>query len=191
LEPSEVTPVLLSATNGSRAEADRLISVFYEDLRRIAARLLAGDRTAGSLCAAELVHEVYLRLSQRPTCRWESPAHFLRIAGRVMRRVLIDQARRRGRLKRGRGVEPLPLDSALEIGAEEPSILLLSLDRALTHLARVHPEEAELVALHFFAGRTIDECALALGVSARTAARRWSFARAWLTREMTSGRGSA
>ena len=159
----------------------------YDELRQLAARRLAQERPGQTLDATGLVHEAYLRLVDDDQARqWNSRGHFFAAAAEAMRRILIEQARRKGRLKRGGGRR------RLEVAAHEPAVAgldfdVLAVDEALSELAREHPEKAELVKLRYFAGLTLPEAASALGFSAATADRHWRYARAWLARRLKPG----
>ncbi len=185
-ESLDVTSVLLESTAGSPEATDRLLSLVYVELRRMADRLLSRERSDHTLQATELVHEAYLKLADQTRCRWEDRAHFFAVASRAMRRILVDHARRRGSDKRGGGQRKVPLDEALMIGGTEAAESLLSLDDALKHLAIRHPEPARVVEYRFFGGLTLDECACVLGQSPRTVSRHWEFAHAWLYRRLNA-----
>jgi RNA polymerase sigma factor (TIGR02999 family) len=147
------------------------------------------ERPDQTLQATALVHEAYLRLVDSTKVQtWESRCHFFAAAAESMRRILVDSARRRGRLKRGGALNRVDLDGAALI-ADEPSDELLALDEALTQLAEAHPEKAELVQLRYFAGLGHEEAAEAMGISTSTADRHWAYARAWLYRRMAGGEG--
>jgi RNA polymerase sigma factor (TIGR02999 family) len=161
-----------------------LATLVYTELRDLAGALLRQERPDHTLQVTELVHEAYLRLVDQTRCQWQNRAHFLGVASRAMRRILVDHARRRGAGKRGGGLQKLSLDEELVIGTDDSNALLLSLDLALDKLASQYPEVARAVEVRFFGGLTHDECAYVLGVSPRTAFRHWEFARAWLYREI-------
>ncbi|MGH7573647.1 MAG: ECF-type sigma factor [Longimicrobiales bacterium] len=185
-----VTTILLEAEGTSRAALDRLFPLIYDDLRAIAHRQLGGEGEAQTLSTTALVHEAYLRLTDSTRVTARGRAYFFAAAARAMRRIVVDYARRRRRVKRGGGVQIVPLDEALApsvgIGAE-----LLDLERGLTELAKLNPRAVAVVDCRFFAGLTIEDTALALGVAGRTVRRDWAFARAWLfdyLRRETQGR---
>jgi RNA polymerase sigma factor (TIGR02999 family) len=182
----DITEMLLAATSGSSDASNRLYPLIYDDLRRMARRQLSRERPDHTLRPTELVHETYLRLFDQTRCEWKDRSHFLGVACRAMRQILVEHARHRGRQKRGGGLRPVSLDRALEIGSEDFDTTLLALDLALDKLAKAHPEKAQIVEMHFFGGLTHQECADVLGVSARTVARYWEFAQAWLSRELTA-----
>lgn len=184
-ERGDLTDVLLRATAGSSADADRLFPLVYEELRSLAGHLLRHERPDHTLQATDLVHEAYTRLVDASRCEWSGRAHFFAVAGRAMRRVLVDHARRRGAGKRGGGRRKLPLERALEVGAKEDGDLVLALAEALERLEAIQPEKARVVEMRFLAGLSEEECAAVLGVSRRTIARHWEYARAWLYRELS------
>jgi RNA polymerase sigma factor (TIGR02999 family) len=181
---SEVTRILSAIEQGDAHAAGRLLPLVYDELRKLAAQKLAHEKPGQTLQATALVHEAYLRLvdgDQRQ--QWNSRGHFFAAAAEAMRRILVEQARRKHRLKRGGDRQREDLDE-VEIAVEGPGDDLVALDEALTRLAEKHPEKAELVKLRYFAGLTVDEAAGALGISASTADRHWTYARAWLYRVM-------
>jgi RNA polymerase sigma factor (TIGR02999 family) len=176
--------------NDDPRPADQLVPLVYEELRRLAARKLAHEAPGQTLDATALVHEAYLRLcGDRPEQPWDNRGHFLAAAAEAMRRILIESARHKSRLKHGGGrrrVE-LPDDGpAVDSSPDE----LLALDHALTKLAAEDAAAAEIVKLRYFAGLSIEEAAAALGVSRATAYRHWTYARAWL-RCAVEGEGEA
>lgn len=175
------------------AETDKLFQLVYSELRSIASRQLQQERPGQMLQTTALVHEAFLKLSQGHGGRldWESEGHFLRVASGAMRRILVDQARARRRVKRGGGKPVLPLDGAqAELARLELPDFLPDLDDALRRLAEIDPTAAELVQLRFFGGLTNQQAAQNVGISARSADRIWKFARAWLY-ESLRGDGEA
>lgn len=181
-EAGPVTDLLLAWGAGDRSALDRLVPLVYRELRQIAARARRGEAPGQTLQTTALVHEAYLRLVDQRRAQWQSRTHFFAVAAQAMRRVLVDEARRRRADKRG-GRKPLQFvegfDVAVEIDEE-----LLAVDEALGALQAVDPELARLVELRFFGGLTVDETAEVLGVSAATVGREWAAARAWLQREI-------
>ncbi|HKB14004.1 MAG TPA: sigma-70 family RNA polymerase sigma factor [Vicinamibacterales bacterium] len=163
--------------------ADALAPLVYDELRRIAARYIRGERPGQTLQATALVHEAYLRLANAGT-PWHDERHFVGIAARAMRQILVDRARARGAQKRWAGLDRVTLTDALALAVPDAA-MLPSLDEALTRLEAIDPEQARLVELRFFAGLGIEEAANALGVSPATLKRRWARARAWLFRELS------
>lgn len=180
----ELTPLLATATRGGRQEFDRVISVIYDELRRIAHRQLAGEQTGHTLTTTALVHEAYLELAKLENVEWKSRAHFFGVCGRIIRHVLVDYAVRRKAQKRGGGHVPIPLDEALHVSDERPE-QWIALDEALSRLALVNERQSRVVECRFFAGLGIEETAEALGVSPATVKRDWTLARAWLNRELS------
>jgi RNA polymerase sigma factor (TIGR02999 family) len=185
-DAARVTSLLIEAAAGSaRASAD-LLPLVYEQLRALAGRRMRAERPDQTLQATALVHEAYLRLVAATRVQtWESRAHFFAAAAESMRRILVENARRRGRIKRGGQMRRVDLDAAGPT-LDEPPDELLALDEAMTGLAAEHPEKARLVNLRYFGGLSHAEATEAMGISGSTADRHWAFARAWLYRHMTS-----
>jgi RNA polymerase sigma factor (TIGR02999 family) len=183
---SDVTRILADLREGDRHAADRLLSAVYDELRQLAASKLAQERPGQTLQATALVHEAYLRLLGDEPAHWENRAHFFAAAAEAMRRILVDAARRKARLKRGGGRRRRELDEADFIVLPE-SIDLVALDEALDKLAEQDPGKAQLVKLRFFTGMTVEQAGQVLGISRATADRYWTFARAWLYREVSKG----
>jgi RNA polymerase sigma factor (TIGR02999 family) len=164
---------------------DRLVPIVYDELRRLAHRYMRGERPGHTLQTTALVNEVYLRLAGIRGLQWRDRAHFFAMAGTLMRRVLVDYARRQGRTKRGGGIAVTSLDGHAVTSA--PSVDIVALDEALQRLAAVDPQQSRIVELRFFGGLTIEETAAALEISPATAKRDWTTARAWLHHELTTG----
>jgi RNA polymerase sigma factor (TIGR02999 family) len=184
---SDVTRLLDAAAAGDPRAAADLLPLVYAELRALAAAHLADERPGQTLQPTALVHEAYLRLvGGGDPGAWNGRGHFFAAAAVAIRRILIDNARRKRTAKRGGGLARREL-ADLPAGLPEPAEDLLALDDALVKLAAAHPEAAELVQLHYFAGLTVPEAARSLGVSPRTAGRLWAFARAWLRREVEGG----
>ena len=156
----------------------------YAELRAIARRHLARESPGHTLQSTALVHEAYFKLVDQRSVQWQNRSHFFGIAAQMMRRILVDHARRRHRAKRGGAAPTLSLDNAMAVTEPEAEVDLLALDNVLTSLAAIDPRGARIVELRFFSGLTIDETAEVLGVSSATVKREWSTARAWLYREM-------
>src|SRR5215831_18241781 len=176
----DVTPILSAIESGDPTAAAELLPLVYDELRKLAAARLADEKPGQTLQATALVHEAYLRLvGDGQPADWNGRGHFFAAAAEAMRRILINRARDRHRLKRGGDRHRVDLDALAE-PATAPDAHLLDLDDALDRLARSHPRAAELVKLKFFAGLTLQESAAALGLPPRTADRLWAFARAWL-----------
>ena len=163
---------------------DRLVPIVYDELRRLAHYYMHGERAGHTLQTTALVNEVYLRLAGIKGLRWRDRAHFFAMAGTLMRRVLVDYARRRGRDKRGGGVSVTSLDDYAVISA--PNVDILALDEALEQLAAVDPQQCRVVELRFFGGLSVEETAEALGISPATVKRDWTTAKAWLHHELTT-----
>jgi RNA polymerase sigma factor (TIGR02999 family) len=186
LQPmSEVTRILSAIEQGDPQAAELLLPLVYGELRKLAAQRMEREAPGQTLEATALVHEAYLRLVDvQKVQHWNSRGHFFAAAAEAMRRILVEQARRKGRMKRGGDNERVDLD-AVEIALEGPADDIVALDEALARLALKHPAQAELVKLRYFAGLTVNEAAEALGVSTSTADRHWTYARAWLFRELS------
>jgi RNA polymerase sigma factor (TIGR02999 family) len=183
---SDVTHILNAIERGDAKATDELLPLVYEELRLLAAQKLSHEPPGQTLQATALVHEVYLRLVGGPSPGWQGRAHFFAAAAEAMRRLLIENARRKGRLKRGAGHRRIDLDT-VSLALETPADDLIALDEAFTRLVEEDPEAAEVVRLSYFGGLTLEETAEVLGISRRTAQRYWAFARAWLYEEMTRG----
>jgi RNA polymerase sigma factor (TIGR02999 family) len=182
---SEVTRILSAIEQGDPYAANQLLPLVYNELRKLAAQMLAHEKPGQTLQATALVHEAYLRLvGAEAAPHWNSRGHFFAAAAEAMRRILIEKARRRKRVKHGGGRQRLDLDAACSL-VQTPDDELLALDGALDRLAALAPVRAELVKLRFFAGLTMAEAAQALRISLTTAQRHWTFARAWLYAELT------
>jgi len=186
---SEVTRILSAIEQGDPLAASQLLPLVYDELRQLAAQKLAHEPPGQTLQPTALVHEAYLRLmasrdaSAPGAQHWDNRGHFFAAAAEAMRRILIDQARRKQSLKQGGGLQRQPLEH-VEIAAPEPSADLLALDEALARFEKVDPLKARLVKLRYFAGLTIPQAAKALGISSTTADRYWAYARAWLHAEL-------
>jgi len=187
---NEVTQILSQIELGDSAAAEQLLPLVYDELRQLAARRLANEQPGQTIQPTALVHEVYLRLvGAEQQQHWDSRGHFFAAAAQAMRRILVENARRKKSLKRGGGLQRVEVElEAIEGGSD--SVELLALDEALTKLAAKDPRKAKLVELRFFSGLTMEQAASALGVSISTAQRDWTFARAWLHREIADERPS-
>jgi RNA polymerase sigma factor (TIGR02999 family) len=182
----EVTRILARAKQGDAQAAGQLLPLVYDELRKLAAQRLAQDKAGQTLQATALVHEAYLRLVDvEQAQRWDGRGHFFAAAAEAMRRILIDNARRKARTKHGGHLHRVNLDeAAIVVEPAAPIDELLALDEALAKFAVQEPAKAELVKLRFFAGLTIPRAAEVLGISEATAERYWTFARAWLYCEL-------
>ena len=186
---SEATRILEAIQQGNPKAAEELLPLVYDELRRLAAHKMAGEKPGHTLQPTALVHEAWLRLVGDRTFEFKNRAHFFAAAGEAMRRILVESARRKLRLKHGGQLERVDL-AAVELPLPLPNDELLALDEALDRLADVDSSSAEMVKLCFFVGLTQEQAAQELGVSVATAERRWSFARAWLFREMRRTRAA-
>jgi RNA polymerase sigma-70 factor (ECF subfamily) len=182
---AEVSGLLQAWTAGDQTALDQLAPIVYDELRRLARHYLRRERPDHSLQATALVNEAYLRLVDYKRMRWENRAHFFAVSAQLMRRILVDHARRRNQ-KRGAGVEHVPLEDTAAIGPGRGQDLV-ALDEALEALARLDPRKARVVELRFFGGLSVEETAEVVKVSTVTVMRDWSTARAWLHREMSVG----
>jgi len=181
---SEVTRILSAIEDGDLHAAEQLLPLVYDELRKLAAQKLAQEKPGQTLQATALVHEAYLRLVDRDNVqRWNGRGHFFAAAAEAMRRILVDQARKKMSHKRGGGLERLPLEE-IEIGAPEPAVDLLAVNDALEKFERIDNAAADLVKLRYYAGLTLPQAAEALGISSSTADRQWAYARAWLHAEL-------
>ena len=184
---SEVTRILFAIEQGDPSAAEQLLPLVYDELRLLAAQRLAHEQPGQTLQATALVHEAYLRLvGAGQFQRWDSRRHFFAAVAEAMRRILIDRARDRRRLKRGGTWRRLRLDE-IDLSVAEPPDELPALDEALQKLAKEDPLSAELVKLRFFAGLTLEDAAATLNIARRTADRYWAFARSWLFDELSKG----
>jgi len=181
----EVTRILTAIEQGDGRAIDQLLPAVYQELRQLAAQKLSREKPGQTLQATALVHEAYLRLVGAEAQDWKSRTHFFVAAAEAMRRILIENARRKHRLKRGEGKHRLDLDQA-EFRIDEPSGDLLALNEALNKLEATDKAKADLVKLCYFAGLTLEQAAELLGISYRTAKRHWAYARAWLYDQITS-----
>jgi RNA polymerase sigma factor (TIGR02999 family) len=175
-----------SKSDSGSIDADALAPLVYDELRRLAAAYMRRERPGQTLQATALVHEAYMRLAGAGT-PWHDKRHFIGIAARSMRQILVERARARGALKRWAGLNRVTISDSLAIAAE-PDMMLPALDEALERLEQIDAEQARIVELRFFAGLSIEETADAIGLSPATVKRRWALARAWLHRELTGGR---
>jgi RNA polymerase sigma-70 factor (ECF subfamily) len=181
-----ITLLLKGWSSGDQAAAEQVLPLVYEELRRIAARQLRRERDAHTLQATAIVHEAYLRLTGEAGLEWPSRAHFFAFAAHLIRRILVDYARRRNRAKRGGGYEEVTLTDMAGLALEK-SPDLIALDEALSGLEKVDPRKAAVVELKFFAGLSLEEIAGQLGISQETVSRDWRRARAWLYSALRTG----
>jgi RNA polymerase sigma factor (TIGR02999 family) len=182
---SDVTHILSAIEQGDAHAAEQLLPLVYEELRQLAAHKLAQEKPGQTLDATALVHEAYLRLVDvEQVQHWTSRGHFFSAAAEAMRRILVEAARRKGRVRHGGGLRRADLLDAEVACTTADDEQVLHLDEALTRLAVTRPQAAEVVKLRFFSGLTVEEAAHLLGLSPRTARRLWVFARAWLRRDI-------
>jgi RNA polymerase sigma factor (TIGR02999 family) len=184
---SDVTQILSAIEQGDPSAAEQLLPLVYDELRKLAAQKMAQEKPGQTLQATALVHEAYIRLVDAEKVQhWNSRGHFFGAAAEAMRRILIDQARRRKSKREGGELKRRPLEN-VEIASPEPLVDLLALDEALGRFEQIDKPAAHLMKLRYFAGLTIPQAAEALGISPTTADRYWAYARAWLHTELKKG----
>ncbi|MHC4557693.1 MAG: ECF-type sigma factor [Planctomycetota bacterium] len=183
---SDVTRILNAIEQGDARAADELLPAVYQELRRLAAQKLSQEPPGQTLQATALVHEAYIRLVGAEAQNWSGRGHFFAAAAEAMRRILIENARYKQRCKRGGGRQRVDLDNA-DIAIEDPSTDLIALDEALAKLENKDKVKSKLVKLRYFTGLTLKQAADILGISPTTAKRHWTYARAWLYREISKG----
>ena len=183
---SDVTRLLEAAATGNQHAAADLLPLVYDELRKLAAARLAAEPSGQTLQPTALVHEAYLRLVGAGDRGWDSRGHFFAAAAEAMRRIVVESARRKSRIKHGGGLDRSEIELA-DLPTRLPPDDLLALDEALARLAQEHPVKARLVTLRYFAGMTIEQAAEVLNISRASAHRYWTFARAWLHQQMTAG----
>jgi RNA polymerase sigma factor (TIGR02999 family) len=182
---SEITRILSAIEAGDPFASEKLLPLVYDELRRLAARKLAQEKPGQTLDATSLVHEAYVRLVDGTLDQaWQNSRHFLGAAAEAMRRILVEKARHKNRLRHGGGRKRLDLDD-VAVAFDAPDERLLALDEALTRLAAEDSIVAEVVKLRYFAGLTVEQVANTLGISVRTANRHWAYARAWLYQQIS------
>lgn len=179
----DVTQLLIELSQGNRVKVDLLLPLIYDELRSLATNYLRRERADHTLQATALVHEAYLRLIDQTRVSWQNRAHFFGVAAQLMRRLLVDYARRHNAEKRGADFQKITLDENIE-KAVERSEEILALDRALAELAALDEQKARIVELRYFGGLTVEETAEVLGVTPITIKRHWRMARAWLYGQM-------
>ena len=183
--PGEVTELLLALAGGEARAMDELVPLVYEELKRLARSRLRRESASNPIQTTALVHEAYLKLVDQRRVQWNDRAHFFAVASMAMRRVLVNAAKARARLKRGGGALLLSLDSDLQIGAPARTLDIIALDQALTGLEQVSERARQVVECRFFGGLSIEETAEALRVAPMTVKRDWRTAQAWLGRELS------
>ena len=179
----DATEMLRAWNEGDQAALNELVPLVERELHRLARAYMRRERLGHLLQATALVNEVFLRLAQTANPRWQDRSHFVGIAARLMRQVLVDHARSRGYRKRGGDVRRVPLDNALLI-TPEPELDVLAVDRALEAFAKIDPRKSQVVELRFFGGLSVEETADVLGLSGETVKRDWRVAKLWLSREL-------
>jgi RNA polymerase sigma factor (TIGR02999 family) len=180
----QITDLLVKWSNGDRSALDKLIPQVYDELRRLAHYHMSKERQGHTLQTTALIHEAYERLVDYREMRWQDRKHFFAVAAQVMRRVLVEHARSRNRVKRGGLSTRVPLDEAALLSPQE-SLEMVALDEALTELEAVHPRQKQVVELRFFGGLSNEEIAEVLDIHPNTVTRDWNLAEAWLRREIT------
>jgi RNA polymerase sigma factor (TIGR02999 family) len=190
MQSDEFTAALRRASEGDRSALDQVFPLVYAELRRQAAGHLRDERPGHTLQPTALAHEAYLRLVGRGDYPWQNRAHFMAVAARAMRAILVDHARRRNAVKRGGGRAPASIDTFVEMEGGA-AVRFDDLDQALQDLARLSERQARVVELRYFGGLTIEEAAEVLDVSAMTVKRDWATARAWLYRELSGSEPGA
>lgn len=178
----EVSGLLRAWSDGDRAALDKLTPIVYDELHRLARSYMKHERTGHSLQTSALVNEAYMRLVDYKNMQWQNRSHFFAVSAQLMRRILVDHARRHN-LKRGRGVQHVSLDETAEVGKGRAADLV-ALDQAMETLAKIDPRKVQVVEMKFFGGLSVEETAAVLNVSAVTVMRDWSTAKAWLYREL-------
>jgi RNA polymerase sigma factor (TIGR02999 family) len=181
---NSATDSLVAITQGDRSSAEQLVETVYNDLRRLAHHYMDQERAGHTLQSTALVHEAYLKLIDQTKVDWRNRSHFFAIAAQAMRRILVNHAKGKGRIKRGGDRRKISLDEALTV-SKESSDDVLALDEALERLAEIDEQQAKIVELRFFGGMTVDETAVALDLPKRTVEREWTACRAWLRRELS------
>ncbi len=178
-----VTDLLVHWSEGDQEALNKLIPLVYDELHKLASRYLRRERRDHTLQTTAVVHEAYLKLVNQRDANWENRVHFFAVAAQVMRRILVDYARRHHASKRGGDLYKLSLDEAL-VTSEEKGADLLALDEGLERLAAIDPQQSRVVELRVFGGLTVEETAEALGISPRTVKREWSMGKAWLHKQI-------
>jgi len=179
----KATELLSGVTSGNINATEKLFQLLYDDLRELAARMLSREKKEHTLQPTALVHEAYMKLIDQSCVNWKGKTHFFAVGAQAMRRILVDHARGRKRVKRGGERHRIEINEEIAI-SEERDEDLLALDEALTRLAELDPRQATIVEMRFFGGLTVAEVAEVLGVSKRTVEKDWTMVRAWLRREL-------
>ncbi|HKX84754.1 MAG TPA: sigma-70 family RNA polymerase sigma factor [Pyrinomonadaceae bacterium] len=184
--PSEITKMLIELTDGNQDVVNQILPHIYDELRRLAGSYLRRERSEHTLQPTALVHEAYMKLIDQKRVRWQNRAHFFGIAAQVMRRILLDHARKHQAEKRGGEVDKLPIEEEILVVSHDKSAELIALDDALAELAKLDPQKARVVELRYFGGLSIEETAEVTGVSVPTVNRQWRMAKAWLYSQLAA-----
>lgn len=182
-DSAEITGILKRISEGDRSEHEKLAPLVYQELRKIARRLMSRERPGHTFQPTDLVHEAFIKLTQQDRVDWKGRSHFFAIGAQHMRRILVDHARSKATVKRGQTPQRVELTEGLALYVDRPSDVL-ALDDALEKLAKLDPRQAQIVELRFFGGLTVQEVAEVLGVSKRTVEAEWTMIRAWLRHEL-------
>jgi RNA polymerase sigma factor (TIGR02999 family) len=186
LPQQNVTRLLVQLTDGNRAVLDQLLPLIYDELRRLAGSYLRRERSGHTLQPTALVHEAYMRIVDQTQVQWQNRAHFFGVAAQMMRRILVDHARKHHASKRGSGGEKISLDEINSLSVKQDADLV-ALDEALVRLAEFDLQQSRIVEMKYFGGLTIEEIAAVLNLSPATIKREWATAKAWLYRELSVG----
>ena len=176
----DITQMLIELTDGNTEVVNQILTRIYDELRKLASSYLRRERADHTLQPTALVHEAYMKLIDQKKVHWQNRAHFFGIAAQVMRRILLDHARKHNADKRGGEAEKLPIEEEILVVSHEKSAELIALDEALETLAQMDPQKAKIVELRYFGGLSIEETAEVMGVSVPTINRQWRMAKAWL-----------
>ena len=182
--PENITELLASYGRGNKESLDQLMPIVYDELRRQAARYLRREQAGHTLQTTALIHEAYVRLVDQRNMQWQNRAHFFGIAAQMMRRILVDHARSKKRVKRGGSEIRVSLDD-VNVAARGQDLDVVALDEALDRLAQIDEQQSRVVELRFFSGLSVEETAEVMGISKSTVKRDWSMAKAWLHRELS------
>jgi RNA polymerase sigma factor (TIGR02999 family) len=183
---NEITQMLIELTDGNQDVVNQILPHIYDELRRLAGSYLRRERSDHTLQPTALVHEAYMKLIDQRQVRWQNRAHFFGIAAQVMRRILMDHARKHKAEKRGGEADKLPLEDEILVVSTDSSDQLLALDEALKTLSELDPQKAKIVELRYFGGLSIEETAEVMGVSVPTINRQWRMAKAWLYSQLAN-----
>ena len=182
--PPNITELLAGYSRGDKDALDQLMPIVYEELRRQASRYLRREQVGHTLQTTALIHEAYVRLVDQRNMQWQNRAHFFAIAAQLMRRILVDHARTKKRVKRGGSDIRVSLADA-DVAAKDQDLDVVALDEALQRLSHIDEQQSRVVELRFFSGLTVEETAAVMGISPATVKRDWSMAKAWLHRELS------